>query len=368
MGSELPTICAITPTYGRASFLHQSLDFFLQDEYPDDRKEWIILDSSPSDSSINEIRRLAFMERIKQYPWITYLHLPDRENINPEYVEKYGEALNHIYGKKEDLLNAIAGINEKVKDEKSLHIKQQFDNVADPNMQRPTIGEKRNVACAMTKADIIIHRDDDDYYGPSYHRETVQQFIDNDLDFMRWGDFYVYNVPMNLFGSYEFNSQHGCYRVSKAGAPQYLSSEEILTSKLSGEIRKEGYGYGLLFSYKRDAWEKVGGFAPLRTEEDVLFVPAIAESGGNVAFPTGLTDKVCRVIHGNSTSSRIYHIYKPEEVPEVLWDAMGQFGDRNSELNSEILDMRQQLLNEREIVNSVPVATAYGAAPAPPTL
>jgi|GEM_PF-4658000 hypothetical protein len=354
---QLPRISAITPTFGRAFFLRQSLAFFKADVYPEDRKEWIILDSTPSSHKDNEPHRQAFLDEIKDIPWIKYFHLPDRENINPAYDAQYPDAFAHIRRDKAAYLAEVDQLIDASKANPASQIKIQFQSSADPKAGRPSIGEKRNVACSLASGDIIIHRDDDDYYGPQYNLETVQE-IQKGADFIRWADFYVYMVAMNLYGSYEFDSDYGCYRVSKDGDPLFLSATELKDAKSEGSIRKEGHGYGLLFAYTKDSWQKTGGFAPLFTEEDVLFVPTIEKMGGKVAFPRGLTDRVCRVIHGNSTSSRVYMVHEPAELSQTMLASVSPHVGHTDLLSPEVAKLREHLNSQRQPVQNTLAAKA----------
>jgi glycosyltransferase involved in cell wall biosynthesis len=344
---DLPFVTAITPTFNRAYFLRKSLRDFQNDSYPTGLKEWIIIDSTPKEYSENEAHRQKFLNDIKDLPWVRYYSLPSRSAVPEAYDKENPLAFSHLHREQAEYLKLTNELREQSKSDPRSEIQQQFRDAADPKLGRPSIGEKRNIACELARGKYIVHRDDDDYYGPNYMKDTVNH-LQSGFDFMRWGDFYVYMVGMNIFGSYKFDAPHGCYRVSKEGSPTFIDKETLQQQKASGSIRQEGHGYGLLFSYSKDIWRRAGGFAPLFTEEDVHMVKRIEEIGGRIDFPKGLTDRACRVVHGNSTSSRIYQIYNPDEVPGALWQMASSYHSAPSSLDTQTAEMRSHLIEEAQ--------------------
>ncbi len=344
-GDRLPFVTSITPTYGRAKFLKQSLERFRLDSYPKNRKEWIIVDSSSPTDLRNERERQEFVEEIEEFPWITYLHIPDRESIDLQILQEY-PVEEHIFQSRANYIEEISRLYNRATQGEIPAIKRQFDQHSDPKIGRPSIGEKRNLCCAIAKGSIVIHRDDDDYYGPAYISRTVEEIQNNDADFMRWGDFYVYIEKMNIFGAYKFNSPDGCLRVSPKGETKFLSAAEIQEKRDRGEIRPEGYGYGLFFAYKKEAWRH-NRFIPTFTEEDVVLVDSLMNEGCATHFPKGLRDHAVRVIHGNSTESRLYDIFNPNEVPGKLWREVAGQADIPVSLTPRALNMQGTLLSNK---------------------
>jgi len=75
------------------------------------------------------------------------------------------------------------------------------DALAEPRL---TIGEKRNRLVARAKGDIIVHFDDDDYYGPTYVRGMVHALTEADLISLR--GWYLYDLRSGFFGYWDLDA------------------------------------------------------------------------------------------------------------------------------------------------------------------
>lgn len=102
---NLPKVSIITPTFNRTKLFSMAINNFNNFDYPKDKLEWIIIDDSTDENTIEDI--LPIDKRIK------YLKIEDN------------------------------------------------------NIKRPlTIAHKRNIGVKKSSGSIIIHMDDDDYYPP----------------------------------------------------------------------------------------------------------------------------------------------------------------------------------------------------------
>ena len=117
--TELPKISVVTLTHNRKHLFKLAIYNFNTSNYPRDKLEWIIYDTSNDDEKVADM-------------------LPDED--------------------------------ERV----DLNIKYIHDN------SQITIGESRNRACSEASNDIIVFMDDDDYYFPQSVTKRVTSLIQND--------------------------------------------------------------------------------------------------------------------------------------------------------------------------------------------
>ena len=102
---NLPKVSIITPTYNRTKLFPLAINNFNNFDYPKNKLEWIIIDDSTDEETI--------------------------ENILP--------------------------VDKRIR----------YLRIADENIKRPlTIAHKRNIGVQKSTGTIIIHMDDDDYYPP----------------------------------------------------------------------------------------------------------------------------------------------------------------------------------------------------------
>lgn len=102
---QLPKVSIITPTYNRLKLFSLAINNFENFDYPRDKLEWVIVDDSTDEETI--------------------------ENILP--------------------------VDKRIR----------YLKIADENINRPlTIAHKRNIGVQKSTGSIIVHMDDDDYYPP----------------------------------------------------------------------------------------------------------------------------------------------------------------------------------------------------------
>jgi len=66
--------------------------------------------------------------------------------------------------------------------------------------QRLSVGEKRNRLVDMARGDVIIHFDDDDYYGPDYVSKTLLRLTENAHDVLMLSGFFVAHLNAENVG------------------------------------------------------------------------------------------------------------------------------------------------------------------------
>jgi glycosyltransferase involved in cell wall biosynthesis len=65
------------------------------------------------------------------------------------------------------------------------------------------IGDKRNFACGKSSSEIIIHWDDDDYYGPDWIRKSIEAVEQSDADICGLNEILFYSPIQNKYWTYK---------------------------------------------------------------------------------------------------------------------------------------------------------------------
>ena len=158
VSSELPKISCITLTHNRQNMFKLAVYNYQTCDYPKNKMEWIIYDTSNDDETVEEFLPVE-EERLKM--GIKYVHL-----------------------------------NEQM-----------------------TIGESRNRACALAENNIIVFMDDDDYYFPQNINKRVNALINNNKQIV--GCCYLGSLAINKVISY-INAPNIYSSIGKSISPASL--------------------------------------------------------------------------------------------------------------------------------------------------
>jgi glycosyltransferase involved in cell wall biosynthesis len=69
-----------------------------------------------------------------------------------------------------------------------------------------TIGAKRNDLCQAANGKIIVHFDDDDFYGPHYIQRMVSFMNKESAHFVKLFGFFLYQQAHKIFAYYDLES------------------------------------------------------------------------------------------------------------------------------------------------------------------
>ena len=142
-----PFVSCVTPTYNRRNFLPYLLYIYSKQDYPAKLRELVILDDS--DQSNKDL-----IEEFK------------KKNPN--------ENINYVYSK------------ERIK-----------------------LGKKRNMLNELTKGEIIVAMDDDDYYPPEKIKHAVKVMNSNKVEVSGSSEIYIYfTKTKEIYVSGPFSSCH----------------------------------------------------------------------------------------------------------------------------------------------------------------
>lgn len=363
-----PHVAVVCSTYrnpahdntGRMMGLAGTITQFLSQEY-EGKVSLAILDDSPTPHPFAVEVAKAMPDRF------LYLHVPERNNINPDYKKLYPQAMSAIPD--DEALKTPYWQWQKKKIEgwaRFVPIEDDFPRPVDlpgqMQLPRPTIGMKKNAGVlaiceAFGEPAQIVFTDDDDYHSPSYVDDLVRGR--GDTDFTRINR-YLINIDnpriaqSQIWGLYDFpfpQDENGNFYVTDK-----MKSEPILTSEVldDGSVRtvdpKNWFKRamvlawspcsheGALHSYGYDAWKKgydaFGASPPCSFGEDVIFFKMMKDRFGE-GFRGVLTDvpldpmrmNFLRTSDGTNASYLMYnrHFPKGAEVPEWAAKSMRDF-------------------------------------------
>lgn len=366
--NSAPPVAVVCSTYrnpehdnaGRLMGLTGIITQFLSQDYPG-RVSLAILDTSPTPHPFAQIAAEAYSDRF------IYLHVPERNNINPLYKKLYPEAMSRIPDD-EALKSPYWQFQaEKTKGwARFVPIEDDFPRPVDVgshiNQARPTIGMKKNAGVlaiceAFGEPAQIIFTDDDDYHGPSYVSDLVKGR--GDAGFTRINR-YLVNIDNpkiannQIWGMYDFafpQDANGTFYVT-----EQMKSEPILTSEVldDGSIREVDprtwfkramvlawspcSHEGAIHSYGFDMWKKgydaFGASPACSFGEDVILFKMMKDYFGR-EFQGVLTDipldpekmNFLRTSDGTNASYLMYNRHMPENavIPEWALSSMNNF-------------------------------------------
>ena len=173
---NLPKVSIITPTFNRSKLFPLAINNFTNFNYPRNKLEWIIVDDSTDENTIEGI--LPIDKRIK-------------------YLQ-----------------------------------------IADENIQRPlTIAYKRNIGVQKSSGTIIIHMDDDDYYPPNSVLSRVKilkQYENQGIQCVGCSLIGNYNI-LNDTSSISCDSPISLSEASMGYTRQFWNEKPFNSSDLRGE-------------------------------------------------------------------------------------------------------------------------------------
>lgn len=160
--------------------------------------------------------------------------------------------------------------------------------------ERLTIGEKRNRLVEMATGDIILHFDDDDYYGPDYVATAIAALQSSSCDMAILDGFFVAHLDTDAIGYYLTQLKQGIAYNFSNGVVNVLQLEKI-------KIPLVHLCFGFSYAYGRKVWENAP-FQSLNAFEDRSFTLE-AMNRFKVMHYRDTDVNVIHTVHGNSTSN-----------------------------------------------------------------
>jgi glycosyltransferase involved in cell wall biosynthesis len=175
--------------------------------------------------------------------------------------------------------------------------------------KRLNVGAKRNKLLADARGEIVIHFDDDDYYGPDYITKAIEHLSNQEADVALLCGFFVTHLNTNAFGYYRTRIKKGpAFAFNKSGVqPVDLGRIHIPLIHLC---------FGWAYIYKRRVWEQIK-FKEMNVFEDREFIRTATINFKTVAYESREIDCL-HAIHAKSSSQCFPQFLIPGFVVHAL--------------------------------------------------
>jgi glycosyltransferase involved in cell wall biosynthesis len=159
--------------------------------------------------------------------------------------------------------------------------------------KRLSIGAKRNSLIQASLGEIVVHFDDDDFYGPQYIDVMLGAMLRNEVDFVRLSGFFVLSISLKALGYYRIFVKNGPAFSFNSQAIQHVQLGEL-------NIPMIHLNYGWTYMYRKLVWERAP-FHDINTFEDREFVLAAREQF-KIRYFEDTTGICCHTVHTGSSS------------------------------------------------------------------
>lgn len=185
--------------------------------------------------------------------------------------------------------------------------------------RRMSIGEKRNLAAELARAEVIAHFDDDEYYAPHYLRTMCAERARYGADFVKLNAFFLYSRVYDQFAWWDL--------LRKSGLHFRWSRQPMAALNFPADhqaFADNHLGYGFSYVYTKRLWA-AGPFEPRSFNEDGLFTRAALERGANLAFVADQTGLCLHVLHGYNSSASFPQYLLPEALVARHFSPLAEF-------------------------------------------
>ncbi len=174
--------------------------------------------------------------------------------------------------------------------------------------QRMSIGEKRNLAADLARADVIAHFDDDEFYAPDYLRTMLDQMKAAQADMVKLSAFFLYSRVYGKFAWWDTLRKSGLH---------FRWSRQPMTS-LSFPSEHQAFadnhlGYGFSYVYTKRLWA-AGPFEPSSFNEDCAFALAARAREANLLLLADDIGLCVHVLHACNTSASFPQYILPDAL------------------------------------------------------
>ncbi|WP_042298410.1 glycosyltransferase family 2 protein [Paraburkholderia bannensis] len=174
--------------------------------------------------------------------------------------------------------------------------------------QRMSIGEKRNLAAGLARAEVIAHFDDDEFYAPAYLRTMLDQMKAGNADMVKLSAFFLYSRVYGQFAWWDTLRKSGLH---------FRWSRQPMTS-LSFPTEHKAFadnhlGYGFSYVYTKRLWA-AGPFEPSSFNEDGAFTQAACRRGAKLMLVADDVGLCVHVLHAYNTSASFPQYILPDAL------------------------------------------------------
>jgi hypothetical protein len=187
-------------------------------------------------------------------------------------------------------------------------------SLADPRVvyrhvaRRMSVGEKRNLAADLARADVIAHFDDDEFYAPHYLRTMLEQMKTAQAGMVKLSAFFLYSRVYGRFAWWDTLRKSGLHF---RWSPQPMTSLSFPAEHQA--FADNHLGYGFSYVYAKRLWAQ-GPFAPASFNEDTPFALAALARGEKVTLVADDIGLCVHVLHAYNTSASFPQYLLPDAL------------------------------------------------------
>ncbi|WP_322049291.1 glycosyltransferase family 2 protein [Paraburkholderia sp. J67] len=174
--------------------------------------------------------------------------------------------------------------------------------------RRMSIGEKRNLAADLARADVIAHFDDDEFYAPGYLRMMLGQLSAREAEMVKLSAFFLYSRVYGKFAWWDTLRKSGLHF---RWSPQPMTSLSFPAEHKA--FADNHLGYGFSYVYTKRLWA-AGPFEPSSFNEDGVFALAALARGANLTLVADDIGLCVHVLHAYNTSASFPQYILPDAL------------------------------------------------------
>jgi glycosyltransferase involved in cell wall biosynthesis len=162
--------------------------------------------------------------------------------------------------------------------------------------ERKTIGAKRNQLIQKSRAPIIAHFDDDDFYAPDYLSRMIGAMEQANADMVKLYGFFLYSKLHKSLGYWDLTTKLGPHWIWSQSRPSVVT----LTEQNNVNLKDIHLGYGFSYVFKKKVWD-FSQFPDIDWNEDGKFMADAVQRFTLTGLPDSHFTSL-HVIHQSSTS------------------------------------------------------------------
>jgi glycosyltransferase involved in cell wall biosynthesis len=186
-------------------------------------------------------------------------------------------------------------------------------------IERASIGAKRNFLIGEARGEIIAHFDDDDYYAPHYLADMIRIMREQRAHLIKLSDFYLYAPHLDFFGYSKLTESPGAY---------YLVTWETVSRREMPADLEAGIDLMVLYGFSC-VYERIitqgNAFGDVSLYEDDAFMRKAIQDGRKIIAVDDQDASCLHLVHPDSTASSFSQFSLPPFLLPRLFPDYGGF-------------------------------------------
>jgi len=187
-----------------------------------------------------------------------------------------------------------------------------------------SIGEKRNRLVDAAQGEWIFHFDDDDYYAPQYIERILEKGA---CDFIKLSCWFAFSSVLKQYFYWETGVFKKDFFYVSSMDPSSLCKlqwNEVQEKRERRDLKKNLYGFGFSYAYRRSIFEKAR-FPNKSRGEDYLFYKKVEKGGYKVDLISDKEGLILHMMHDRNTAEICPHYALPAFCGEKFFPHVRTF-------------------------------------------